>query len=214
MVKKASLAWIAGFFIALTLLVFSLTRAPQAVTASSSSRALSQETLPLHGWTVCVDLGVGPVPGQSGNLQRVRMCHGDGWQVDTFCLEPAKPVPQVGVMCSMVSSTDFWCGDEVQQLREYQIQQTPPPAPPPTATPSPTSTTTPVPTTAAPPPPVPNTPQASSTPIVLQPTVFARPSPGGAGNSGLLFSTFFVLAGITLLALAIRSQRAAYRSRK
>lgn len=212
MLKKASLAWIAGFFSALTLLVFSLTQPPPTVTASSSNRISLQETLPLHGWTVCVDLGVGPVPGQPGTLQRVRMCHGDGWQVDTFCLEPAKPVPQVGVMCSMVSSTDFWCGDEVQQLRAYQIQQTPPP----TTTPSPTRTPTPTsaPTTAVPPPPVPNTPQSSNTPVVLQPTVFVRPSPGGAGNSGLLFSTFFVLAGITLLAVAIRSQRAAYRSRK
>jgi hypothetical protein len=212
MLKKASLAWIAGFFIALTLLVFSLTWPPQAVTASSSGRLLLQETLPLHGWTVCVDLGVGPVPGQPGVLQRVRMCHGDGWQVDTFCLEPAKPVPQVGVMCSMVSSTDFWCGDEVQQLREYQIQQTPPPPPPSTVTPSPTLTP-PAPTTAVPPPPVPDTPQPTSTPV-LQPTVFARPSPGGAGNSGLLFSTFLVLAGLTLLAFAVQSQRGAFRSRK
>lgn len=210
MFKKARLAWIAGFFIALTLLVFSLTQPPQAVTASSSRRVFLQETLPLHGWTVCVDLGVGPVPGQPGTLQRVRMCHGDGWQVDTFCLEPAKPVPQVGIMCSMVSSTDFWCGDEVQQLREYQIQQTPPPAPPPTTTPSPTLTltTTPAPTTAVPP------PSVSDTPVVLQPTVFARPSPGGAGNSGLFFSAFFVLAGMTLLTLAIRIQRAADRPRK
>ena len=213
MFKKASLAWIAGFFTALTLLVFSLTRPPQAVTASSSGRLLLQETLPQHGWTVCVDLGVGTVPGQPGDLQRVRMCHGDGWQVDTFCLEPAKPVPQVGVMCSMVSSTDFWCGDEVQQLREYQIQQTPPPAPPPTATPSPTLTP-PAPTTAVPPPPVPNAPQTSDTPVVLQATVFFRPSPGGAGNSGLLFSTFLVLGGLTLLAFAVRSQRASFRSRK
>ncbi|HMN61841.1 MAG TPA: hypothetical protein PJ988_15830, partial [Anaerolinea sp.] len=98
-------------------------------------RTLGQVSLPVDGWSVCADLGVGPVDGVPGDVQRVRMCQAGGWQVDAFCLEPAKPVPPLNTVCSMVSSTDFWCGDTVQQLREFQIIATPQ-----ADTPTPTST--------------------------------------------------------------------------
>jgi hypothetical protein len=107
-------------------------------------RGLSQVSLPTDGWTLCIDLGVGPVPGQAGNLQRVQMCHASGWQVQAFCLEPNKPVPPVNTLCSMVSSTDFWCGDTFQQLREFQIVVTPQAdTPTPSFTPTATATATP-----------------------------------------------------------------------
>ena len=177
-------------------------------------RVLSQADLPTDSWTLCADLGIGPVPGQVGDLQRVLMCHASGWQVQAFCFEPNKPVPPVNTLCSMVSSTDFWCGDTFQQLREFQIVSTPQadtPAPSltPTSTLTPTLTSTPVAPTLTPSLtpalPTPTAPsQNSPTPsATAQPTVFNRPSPGGTGNLELLVSLAATTAGLSILTLAV-----------
>jgi hypothetical protein len=179
------------------------------------TRSLGQVSLPTDGWTLCEDLGIGPVDGVPGDVQRVGLCHASGWQVEAYCLEPAKPVPPLGSLCSMVNGTDFWCGDEVQQLREFRIAATPQADTPTaaftstaTASATPTSTLTPSPTTTPPAStstvtpvqPTPTTPSATAT---VQPTVFNRPHPGGPGNLGLLLSLLSTAVGVGFIALAV-----------
>ncbi len=168
---------------------------------AASLPALGQAELPIYGWTVCGDAGIGPVPGV-GNVQRVDLCQGSGWEVRAYCLDPGKPVPAVGTVCSMVNSTDFWCGDSVQQLREFQILQTPaPPTPAPSATPiTPQPSLTPQPPTATSAPPTPNAPAPSATP---QPTLFVRPRPGGPGNLLVVLSAATIAWGAVILGAAI-----------
>jgi hypothetical protein len=175
------------------------------VGVSAVPRALGQVQLPVHGWTICGDQGIGPVPGVPGSVQRLDICHGSGWEVRAYCLDPGQPVPPNGTVCSMVNSTDFWCGGGFQELRQYQILQTPgAPTPQPSLTPttSPTPqsspTTSPTPTQPGTTPPAPTlTPPASTQ--TLTPTVFVRPSPGGPGNLPLVLSTIATSAGVLLL---------------
>lgn len=158
-----------------------------------------QGSLPQHGWTICADLGLGTVPGVPGSLQRVRICQGAGWEVNAYCLEPARPAPPMGTLCSMVNATDFWCGDANQLTRLYQIQQTPPPAPTQTSTPTPTAPPQ-LPTST----PTPSQPgvQPSPTPTAPQPTPFSRPAPGGPGNLGLIVSAAAASTGLFVVVLA------------
>jgi hypothetical protein len=175
-----------------------------------------QGGLPVNGWIICQDLGIGPVPGGPGNIQRFRLCQGSGWEVSAYCLEPAKPVPPLNALCSMVNATDFWCGDPVQQVREYQIEQTPVPTPQATATslPSstptftPTSTLTSIPTVAA------TSQQTATAPVgaggvtlTPQATLFVRPHAGGPGNLLPLLSAGLIIAGIGLFLAAGRLAR-------
>ncbi len=113
------------------------------------SGAFAQEKLlspdfqrPIHGWTVCADLGSGLIPGV-GSRQRFQVCEASGWELLTYCLETEKPAPAVGVMCSFVNSTDLWCGELVQLVRVYTVLQTPAPTPTRTQTPTSTRTSTP-----------------------------------------------------------------------
>jgi hypothetical protein len=173
-----------------------------------SAQPLLQAGLPIYGWSVCQDLGLIPYPGGGGDVQQLIMCTGSGWRVQTYCTEPNKPPPVLNTVCSMVNSTDFWCGDTVQLFRLLNVLQTPPP-PTPTFTPTLTPTFTPTQTSTALPS---QTPPPSSTPGVTrtaaqdtpQSTAYVRPHPGGPGNLQLvasILSIFFgaILMGVTVL---------------
>jgi len=103
---------------------------------------------PSEGWTVCADLGVGPVPGLNITRQRFRLCSDTGWEILAYCLEPERPMPPIGRMCSEFDPGVFWCGDDVQQVQFYQVAQRPTPGstrtPTSTLTRTPTLTTTPL----------------------------------------------------------------------
>jgi hypothetical protein len=97
------------------------------------------EGMPTDGWLVCEDLGTAPSPEGTGVVQHMVMCNA-GWRVHVYCIEPPKPAPPLNTICSMTSSTDFWCGGQVQMFREFSLLETP------QATETPTSTVTPTPT--------------------------------------------------------------------
>jgi hypothetical protein len=105
---------------------------------------------PIYNWRICADLGVGPVPGTGLTRQRFRLCHNQGWTLLTYCLQPNRPAPALGTICSRTSADTFWCGNGLQNLRTYRIQETPTPTPTATGTPAPTPTPTVTPTTPAP----------------------------------------------------------------
>jgi hypothetical protein len=136
--------------------------------AQSESQALNvfagpaaQGSLPVYGWSICQDMGIGYVSVIGENRQRFVVCNGAGWRLNAYCLQPGIDPPLVGTICSITNQGNIWCGDNVQQLREYQMIETPSayeetftPTPTatatftltPTFTPSPTSTFTPSPT--------------------------------------------------------------------
>lgn len=101
---------------------------------------------PVYNWRVCADLGVGPVPGTGLTRQRFRLCHNQGWTVLAYCLQPSRPAPALGTTCSRTSADTFWCGNGIQNLRTYRVQETPTPTPTVTGTPAPTQTPAPTPT--------------------------------------------------------------------
>lgn len=162
-----------------TLLVLGAVLFRESLVASAESAPLEkhlvavQDEKPINGWVVCKDLGIGPVPGLSGNKQRVRLCHAQGWKVDTYCLRPDLPVPLIGGSCVRTGADTYWCGNGLQPLKEYRIQQVPTPTPTLTTTSTfiPTATSTQVPT-------------APTQPTVIRyPTEYPtpRPKPGGLG---------------------------------
>jgi hypothetical protein len=102
----------------------------------------SRDGLPVYDWMVREDLGRGQVPG-GPYAQRFVVGHDDGWEVLAYCIDPNDPEPEVGTACQLIDADTFWCGDNVQQLRQYQIVQTPaPPTSTPTHTPTHTATAT------------------------------------------------------------------------
>lgn len=109
----------------------------QAISPANSNA--QQKSMPEFGWIVCEYLGFGDVPGHEP-ADRFRLCNQNIWQVLAYCLEPDKPIPAEGTICELVNNT-FWCGDDVQLLRAYEILPTSTPIP--TDTPTPTSTSTP-----------------------------------------------------------------------
>ncbi len=170
-----------------------------------SASPLFQTVLPSEGWSVCQDLGVIQLPGGGEPVQQMVMCSGEGWRIHVFCTEPQKPAPALNTSCSMVNSTDFWCGDTVQVLRQYEVLATPAATETatPTNTPLPTSTPTPTATptlTTTPQPSV--TPSATLTAVSQTPpsTPFVRPPPGGPGSPQLFFSILAILGGSSLMA--------------
>lgn len=158
---------------------------------------------PTHGWRVCGDMGTGSVPGV-GVRQRFRVCQGDDWVILAYCLEPDKPPPAEGTMCSFVNSSNLWCGANVQTLQEYAVLQTPIPSETPTSTrtstrtgtatltQTSTSTTTATQTRTSTPPTglTRQAPPATRTKTAATP--LQRPKPGGPGNLEAL-----ILPGIT-----------------
>lgn len=151
---------------------------------------------PVNNWRVCRDLGVGNVPGLGIQRQRFRLCHSQGWEVLVYCLEPNLPAPAVGTRCTRTNANTYWCGNGIQNLREYSVQETPPaistPTPVPTNTPTlaPTQTPT-VPT---------RTPLAPEQKPSPRPKVRSTPraSTGGRGNFdlGSLLSLDWLMAPI------------------
>ncbi|MGW8249424.1 MAG: hypothetical protein ACWGO1_02190, partial [Anaerolineales bacterium] len=169
-----------------------------------------QEPRPIYDWYVCEDMGMGPVPGVSDPRQRFRVCHDQGWEVLAYCLQPNWPAPEVGAACALIDDNTFWCGEGIQNLREYAVLQTPVPtptvAPQQTETPTPTTTSTPIAATQTPGTPLASattTPAAgtgtpgapTATPVIstATPVVVAtqRPSPGGSGYLDWLVSLLF-----------------------
>jgi hypothetical protein len=141
---------------------------------------------PENNWRVCRDLGIGPVPGLGIRRQRFRLCHGQGWEVLAYCLEPNLPAPAVGTRCTRITGNTYFCGSGIQRLREYSIVETPTPVT--TPTPLPTSTLTPTatatPTTPAPPAQPPQETRPPARPPTRRQGTPRAPS-GGRGNFDL-----------------------------
>ena len=116
----------------------------QVFQASATSK--SESTLPQYGWWVCADLGYGEVPGASAS-NRFRLCHPTGWEVLAYCLDNSKPQPPIGTACEHIGNGRFWCGDDYQQIEQYELSETPIPSATPTSTR--TSTVTPTHTTSS-----------------------------------------------------------------
>jgi len=154
----------------LGLLYMGLKPAPEAPAAIAAFNFQAPPDLPRYNWSVCENLGVGPVPGVPDSRQRFRLCHNQGWQLLAYCLQPSRPAPSVGTTCSRTNDDTFWCGNGIQNLRLYRLLQTPAPTPTPTRTSTPTSTPSPTPTspgTAAPPAEAPTrTPRLPSAPSI------------------------------------------------
>lgn len=167
----------------------------ESVSGSNLMPALAvQETLPSEGWRVCADLGLGTAPGAPGETQLFEICQGDGWTIRAYCLDPGMPIPPVGDFCTLMNGDTFWCGDEVQELRLYQVIGTPlPPSLTPTLTPTHTPTVISMPAATG----QPGLPQpfATGTPETETPTatIYVRPAAGGPTNVGF-FSGMGILA--------------------
>ena len=184
----------------------------------TSAAPLSQDDLPIFGWVVCEDLGMGTVPGVPEPVQHFRLCHQQGWELLAYCLEPEVPPPPVETICERIDDDTYWCGDGIQQLRHFQILQTPTPVPPDTATPTQTETPTPTQTETSTPTPtftLTNTPLPTVTPtatIEEAPTATPRPPMSGRGNllTGDLIrwavGFFFIGLGISLAVVEWRSR--------
>jgi len=163
-------------------------------------KAISKQqdrNLPPFGWTVTKDLGVGEVP-DGPTAQRFVLEHDDGWDVLAYCLDPGEPPPELGTQCEMIDDDTFWCGDDNQLLRLYEIVQQPPTSThtfTPTITVTHTSTATPTSTPTSTPTPTPTpTPTSTATatstakPTDVQPappSPTPRPKMGGGGNFGM-----------------------------
>jgi len=167
------------------------------------------KSLPKYGWTLCEDLGVGEVPDFPPR-QRFRMCAENSWQTLAHCLDESFPAPPVGSACELYQQDTFWCGDEYQLLRVYQVLLTPSPVPTATETltPTPTYTTTPTPThtpTTAPT----NTPtaqpafagtQTQAAAITSVPSATATQRPKMGGSSGFeTMDVFRILLGALII---------------
>jgi len=114
---------------------------------------------PTYNWFVCEDLGFGTVPGVPDPRQILRLCHNQGWEIRTYCLQPGLLAPPVGTNCSHTPEDTYWCGDTYQLLQEFALDVTPTASPVPSATDTPrlsstltatVPTSTPVPTTLTP----------------------------------------------------------------
>jgi len=101
--------------------------------------------VPKYGWVVCEDLGFGDVPGHHP-AQRFKLCNQNIWEVFVHCIDETIAPPSIGTACERVNQNTYWCGDQVQPLRHYEILPTLTPFPTdiisPTFTPILTSTST------------------------------------------------------------------------
>jgi hypothetical protein len=92
------------------------------------------------GWKVVQDLGVGPVPGVSGNRSRF-VVEKDVVRRYAYCVEPGVPAPAMGTGCRAVGNW-LMCGKGDSQLLRFYKPDGPPP---PNSTPVPTAVFTPKP---------------------------------------------------------------------
>ena len=174
-----------------------------APVSGGQPRALQQATPPLHGWEICGNLGILPVPGIGIIAEQFVLCHADGWQVNTYCLEPDEPRPPIGSLCSRIYDDTFWCGEEFQLLQAYEYieEAGPTPTRAPTRTPTPTVTRTPTPTT---------TPTPTPTRRPALPTAGPRVHPGGEGN----LTSFLISISAALLAAALGGAALSFAARR
>ena len=149
---------------------------------NSARAAQLQATKPVSGWSVCGDLGIGSVPGLPDLRQRLRLCHAEGWTINTYCTQPGWPAPPIGRSCTRIGEEKYQCGANYQLLREYRILATPVSTPAPNATPTYTSTPPGSVATRTPPP---------------------RPPTGGQGNAAQVRTLIFTEIGIFSLALGM-----------
>jgi len=160
----------------------------------STASAKLINPLPSFGWVVSRDLGVGQVP-DGPIAQRFVLTHPEGWRALAYCLDQTLRPPEIGTVCEMIDEDTFWCGDEVQPLRIYDMEEVPPPNPTKTptvtltrtrrtstmtTTSTPTSTTTSTPTSTPTRTPT-RTPTSTAT-MTATPTRTQRPKMGGEGN--------------------------------
>lgn len=180
---RRNFLWIGAAILAVVLLIILvayLMASGRPRSPSINAQAL-EGPKPTDNWYVCAVLGMGPVPGVNGQRLRFRLCHNEGWEVLAYCLQPRWPAPELGATCTRIDENTYWCGEGLQNLREYGILQTPVPTfpavstsvptatfPPPLAQATPTIATV-APTATAPPP----------TPTRVAASV--RQSPGGKG---------------------------------
>jgi len=196
--EKVKYALFAG--IGLLLIIFGSLVDFQPVQPRVMSMQLDQN-LPPDGWNVTEDLGVGEVPGGL-TAQRFELRQDQGWEVLAYCLNPEEPPPPVGTSCGMIDDNTFWCGDQYQQLREYQILQQPPPEQTETTVPTATATNT---VTATPT--MTQTPTATEVPTNTSvPTQSFTPTPrpkmGGSGNFHISDAISLTL-GIVMVCIGI-----------
>jgi len=97
------------------------------------------KSLPIYGWYVGEYLGYGEVPGHPP-AHRFRLHNASGHSLLAFCLNQWLPPPPRGQACERISEDVFWCGDEYQPVKIYELLPTPTSTA--TNTPSPTSTAT------------------------------------------------------------------------
>jgi len=162
-----------GLLIALIIVsnVISASTTPEPLSLDQEYQPFNQTAKPVEGWYICVDLGVGPVPGRVNPRQRFILCHPDNWEVKAYCLNPNLPNPPLGTGCSRISEDTYWCGPSVQPVKEYIEPPPPTPAFTPTFTPTPTPTPT-------------MTPTPTATPT-------QRPDSGGPSYSDILSDRVF-----------------------
>lgn len=109
-----------GIFIIFVIFGFFYSR--QGQPGISSPKTWSD--LPIFGWVVDEDLGIGQVP--FGPIaQRFILEHWDGWELFAYCVDAKMPSPPVGTICEMIKEDTFWCGDEYQPVKIYEIPETP-----------------------------------------------------------------------------------------
>lgn len=181
--------------------------------SSASAITIKMQEMPKYNWIIDEDLGVGEVPG-STPAQIFVVTHPQGWEVLAYCLEPGEEAPPVGTTCELIDENTFWCGDAYQNIRRYQVLQTPPPPPTNTATSTttstPTSTSTSTPTSTSLPPTKAPTKKPSATPT-------ARPYMGGSGSNVqggdiLKFGLGFSLFAFGILFLVFNWRRIFFRT--
>lgn len=172
-------------------------------TSARASQLLSPK--PVNGWYVCLDLGIGSIPGVPEPRQRLQLCHDEGWAVNTYCTQPGFPPPPLGRSCTRIGEEKYSCGANYQLLREYHTLETPVNTP--TSIVTPTQTSTPSPTTtesltSSPP------PSATETPTITTPppaTATETPTPrvptGGEGNAAQVRTLVFTEISIFILAI-------------
>ncbi len=173
--------------------------------------------LPPFGWNVVEDLGIGEVPG-GPTAQQFALRQDDGWEVLAYCLNPEEAPPRIGTSCELVDEDTFWCGDDYQQLREFEILQQPPP-PEQTETPTPTLTLTPTVTVT-----MTQTPTtvitSTNTPVPTQRfTPTPRPKMGGGGNFrvgdaiSITLGLLMIVIGVSIAAIDWKGYTAKFKKK-
>ncbi len=117
---------ISALIISLGILILNFSNLPGLISKVS---AVPLYQLPVHGWYVCADFGMGFEPKMPEERQIFNLCHGDGWVLRAYCIDPGYPAPPIGRFCSRITDDTFWCGDDVQEVKILELEITPTPMP-------------------------------------------------------------------------------------